>query len=43
MGGFDLAPPDAAQRRALEATLSPDERRLAAGEETPLVVVTWES
>ena len=28
MGGFDLAPPDAAQRRALEAALSPDERRV---------------
>ena len=28
MAGFDLAPPDAAQRRALEAGLSPDERQV---------------
>ena len=28
MSRFDLAPPDAAQRAALEATLSPDERRV---------------
>ncbi len=28
MATFDLAAPDAAQRRALEATLSPDERRV---------------
>jgi peptide-methionine (R)-S-oxide reductase len=28
MAGFDLAPPDAAQRRALEAGLSPEERQV---------------
>ena len=28
MPGFDLAPPDAAQRRALEAGLSPEERQV---------------
>jgi peptide-methionine (R)-S-oxide reductase len=28
MSGFDLAPPSADQRRALEAMLSPDEKRV---------------
>lgn len=37
MSRFDLSPPDAAQRAALEATLSPDERRvlLQHGTEAP--------
>ncbi|HRN62275.1 MAG TPA: peptide-methionine (R)-S-oxide reductase, partial [Luteimonas sp.] len=37
MSGFDLSPPDAAQRAALEATLDEAERRvlLAHGTEAP--------